>query len=260
MSFRSDDHCFVVLAYGESPFLEGCVKDLKAQTVHARILMTTSTPSAFVRDIAEHQGIELIVNPRREGIGADWNFGLNASRARYLTLAHQDDTYDPRFLERTLELFQSDPDAALCFTGYREIDDAGKERPTKISFFKHLLESAIVGKAEKVSGFQLRAFLSFGNPLPCSSVTFNRAKLPNFAFSLALASNLDWDAWWRLQRQGESFLHVSERLVGRRHNPLTETSRLIRDGVRRKEDLMMFRRLWPAPLGDAIAYLYRASY
>jgi hypothetical protein len=41
---------------------------------------------------------------------------------------------------------------------------------------------------------------------------------------------------------------------------MTETSRLIRTGVRQKEDLMMFRRIWPAPLGDAVAYFYRASY
>jgi len=254
------DHCFVVLAYGNSPFLDGCMKGLKAQSVQTALVVTTSTPSPFIGAIAERYGAELKVNPRRDGIGADWNFGLDSAAARYVTLAHQDDTYDPRFTERTIKLFEQDAEAALCFTGYREIDDEGKEKSSKISLFKHFLETSIIGQREKVRGARLRAYLSFGNPLPASSVTFNRARLPDFRFSLDYESNLDWDAWCRLQQCGETFLHAPERLVGRRHNKLTETSRLIRGGVRQKEDLIMFRRLWPTPLGDAIACLYRASY
>jgi len=255
-----DDHCFVVLAYGDSPFLDGCIRGLRAQTIQTGIVVATSTPSPFVAESAARHGIEVRVNPKKEGIGADWNFGLNQTGARYVTLAHQDDTYEPRFAERTLKLFEKCPRAALCFTGYREIDDHGVEKHSKISRVKHLLDGAIVGPREEVKGNRLKAFLAFGNPLPCSSVTFNRARLPDFQFSLDYASNLDWDAWVQLQEQGETFLHAPERLIGRRHNPLTATSRLIREGVRQREDLMMFRRIWPAPLGDAIAYLYRASY
>ena len=55
-------------------------------------------------------------------------------------------------------------------------------------------------------------------------------------------------------------LRVPDRLVGRRHNPLTATSRLIADGTRAREDLIMFRRAWPWPLGDIIAMAYRAGY
>jgi hypothetical protein len=256
----SDGHCFVVLAYRDSPFLEGCLEGLKAQTIQSDVVIATSTPSPFIAKAAEAYGVDVKVNPLKRGIGADWNFGLCLTPARYVTLAHQDDTYDPEFAERTLELFEKCPDAALCFTAYREIDDRGKDKTSKISLVKHLLENFIVGRRQKIAGARLRAFLSFGNPLPCSSVTFNRRRLPDFNFSLDYTSNLDWDAWWRLQQQGETFLHAPSRLIGRRHNPLTETSRLIREGVRQREDIAMFRRIWPAPLGDAIAYFYRASY
>lgn len=63
-----------------------------------------------------------------------------------------------------------------------------------------------------------------------------------------------------LLNRGETFLHVNERLVGRRHNALTETSALIRSGRRAEEDLMMFRRLWPKRIGDLIAYVYKLGY
>jgi hypothetical protein len=256
----SADHCFVLLAYGDSPFLEGCLDGLKAQTVQTGIVVATSTPSPFIADIASRHRVEVRTNPQKAGIGADWNFGLDQTLARYVTLAHQDDTYEPGFAEHTLDLFGECPDAALCFTSYREIDDQGQEKTSKISRAKHLLEGSILAGRRQVRGTRLKAFLSFGNPLPCSSVTFNRARLPNFHFSLDYTSNLDWDAWLTLQERGETFLHAPEPLIGRRHNPMTETSRLIRTGVRQKEDLMMFRRIWPAPLGDAVAYLYRASY
>jgi hypothetical protein len=236
------------------------MEGLAAQTVKTGVVVATSTPSPLIESIAARFNAEVKINPRAEGIGADWNFGLNASSADLVTLAHQDDTYDPRFTERTLDLFDRNTDAAVCFTAYDEIDDEGRAMTSKISLVKHALEAIILGSREQISGARLRAFLAFGNPLPCSAVTFNRTRLSDFRFSLEYKSNLDWDAWLRLQERGEVFLHAPERLIGRRHNPMTETSRLIREGIRQKEDLQMFNRLWPAPFGRALAYLYRAGY
>ncbi len=91
-------------------------------------------------------------------------------------------------------------------------------------------------------------------------MTFDRQVLADFAFDETLASNLDWDAWWRLYTQGHVFLHAPERLVGRRHNDQTETSRLIKDGRRQAEDAEMFGRIWPAPIARSLGALYAASY
>lgn len=254
------DHAFVVLAYGASPFLPGCLASIGAQTTPSRVLVATSTPSAFISRAARECGGEVVVNPRREGIAGDWNFGLkSATGTRYVTLAHQDDTYAPDFLGQTLTAFARD-DGVLCFTGYQEIDDDGRPKSSKISRAKHLIEAVTLGGRRVVRGVRLRAFLSFGNPLPCSSVTFDMAALTAFAFCGDYASNLDWDAWWRLMAAGETFLRAPARLVGRRHNPLTATSGLLADGTRRREDLAMLRRAWPRPLGDIVAFAYRAGY
>jgi hypothetical protein len=255
----SQDHAFVVLAYGDSPFLEGCLRSLRAQTVDSRLLVSTSTPSPAIGETAEAFGAELVVNPERRGIAGDWNFALSLNAARYVTLAHQDDLYAPVFAERTLSLFRRHR-GALCFTGYDEIDDAGRPRASKLSRVKHALSAAALGRCETPGAARMRAFLAFGNPLPCSSVTFDLQALPGFRFSEGLASNLDWDAWLRLVESGAQFLHAPERLVGRRHNALTETSRLIQDGRRRREDEAMFARIWPAPVGRLVAAAYRAGY
>lgn len=254
------DHAFAVPAFGDSPFLAGCLDSLSAQSVRSRVVVCTATPSAFIEAVCRSRGVELRINAEQRGIGHDWNWAMAASGSRYVTLAHQDDVYRPRFLERTLELFARHPDRSLCFTGYDEVDDVGRPCSSRISRTKHLIERLTLGRREAPSALRIRAFLSFGNPLPCSSVTLDRERLPAFSFSTDYASNLDWDAWWRLHSEGHGFLHAPERLVGRRHNALTETSRLIQDGRRAREDRRMFRRIWPAPIDRALAALYAGGY
>lgn len=256
-----DGHAFVVMAYGDSPFLAGCLASLRAQTLAGTdIRVTTSTPSEHIAAAARAAGAPLIVNPTRAGIAADWNFALAATEARRVTLAHQDDVYFPAFAERSLALLRAIPRAALSFTGYAEIDEAAAQVRSKLSFVKHALERAALGGSTQPSARRMRAFLALGNPLPCSSVTYDRERLAGFAFSDDWRSNLDWDAWLRLLEEDAVFVRTPDRLVGRRHNPLTATSALIREGVRAREDLALFRRLWPRPLADLIALAYRAGY
>ncbi|HEY1878839.1 MAG TPA: glycosyltransferase family 2 protein [Caulobacteraceae bacterium] len=257
-------HAFIVMAYGDSPFLPACLASIAVQSQRSKTLITTSTPSEFIETCGKAAGTPVIVNPERAGIAGDWNFALRATEVRYVTLAHQDDVYVPTYLARSLDLLGASDDAVLAFTGYYEIDDAGNRRRSRISFAKHALEGAILGTAHEPSARRMRAFLSLGNPLPCSSVTFDRERLTGrmsgFAFSDAFKSNLDWDAWLRLLDAGARFMRTPERLVGRRHNRLTATSALTREGVRRAEDEAIFRRLWPRPLADFIAFAYRAGY
>jgi hypothetical protein len=253
-------HAFVVLAYKDSPFLRACVASVCAQTRPSTVVIATSTPSSYIDEIARSFGVSVKVNPTQKGIAGDWAFGLSATDARYVTLAHQDDVYYPTFAQQTLETFERSAKAALCFTGYEEIDDEGRPKSSKISKIKHLIQFFAIGSRERVEGRALHAILALGNTLPCSTVTYDRRQLAGFQFSTELSSNLDWDAWMSLLNRGETFLHVNERLVGRRHNALTETSALIRSGRRAEEDLLMFRRLWPKAIGDFIAYVYRLGY
>jgi glycosyltransferase involved in cell wall biosynthesis len=255
------DYAVVVTAYGESPFLEMCLASVSTQTLQPPLHVTTSTPSPFIEAVAARFGATLSVNPReRAGIAADWNFGLRASGARFVTLAHQDDTYAPEFCAATMAAFAAAPQASLCFTRYLEIDDAGAPKVSKISVVKGLIETLTLGSATAVSGRRLRRYLSFGNPLPCSSVTFDLTKLGDFTFGDEMASNLDWQAWLDFCEAGAVFARAPERLVGRRHNALTETSKLIKSGQRKAEDRAMFERLWPAPIARVIAWVYQAGY
>ena len=254
------DHTFVVPAYKNSPFLANCLASLRAQTLPARILVTTSTPSAQLSATAARFGVEVIANPQQRGIGADWNFALDQVTTRYVTLAHQDDLYAPGFLAKSLDLFTRFPDATISFTNVRQINDNAVPQGSKVSAVKELLLALFVGRREIVQGLRGRLLLSFGDPVTCSSVTFDRARLGAFRFSETLTSNLDWEAWLDLIERGDHFAYSPERLVERRYNDLMETAHALRDGRRRTEDAMIFRRLWPRPVARVIAFAYSAGY
>jgi len=254
------DHAFVIPAYQRSPYLRQCLQSLADQSRKSAIVVATSTPNLFITRAASDFGLEVVVNPRRAGIAEDWNFALRAAEARYVTLAHQDDIYHPHFAEVSLGVLQR-LQAAVCFTSYEEID--AYRRPvsgSKISQVKHLIEAIALGATERPSALRMRAFLALGNPLACSSVTFDMQTLGDFAFSDEFSSNLDWEAWLRLVTAGVRFARVSYPMVGRRHDEHTATSRLIADGTRSIEDAAIFSRIWPAPLAKAIALVYRAGY
>ena len=253
-------HTFVVPAYGENPFLRSCLLSLKSQTLPSRILVTTSTPCAHIIDAAGEMGIGVAVNPARRGIGADWNFALAQAGTRYVTLAHQDDEYLPGFLATTLAMFARHTSATMTFTGFQQINDNGTPQSSRVSRVKDLLLGAFAGRRESIAGFRGRLMLSFGNPISCSAVSFDRDKLGGLRFSETLASNLDWQAWLSLIERGDRLAYCPDRLVRRRYNAQTETSRLIKDGRRRAEDQMMFDQLWPKPVSRLLGRAYTASY
>lgn len=256
----ASDHAFVVLAYERSPFLGACLASLQAQTLGSRLLVVTSTPNDHITEQARRCGAALMINPQRLGMAGDFNFGLRASGARLVTLVHQDDLYQPAFLERTLELFARRPDGALSFTGYREIDDAGRVRRSKVSLANDLLTAATLGRTEIVSGFRSRLFLGLGCAIPCSSVTFDMDKLAGFSFSSDLSCCMDWDAWWRLRQDGRLFLRSPSRLVHRRYNGQTATSQAKREGRRQSEDLAILRAIWPPRIGELVHRVYSLGY
>ena len=49
------DFTFAVCAYGDSPYLEEALLSAMHQTVPVEILIATSTPSEYIRNIAEQQ-------------------------------------------------------------------------------------------------------------------------------------------------------------------------------------------------------------
>ena len=113
-----NQHTYVICAYKESPFLEECIRSLKAQTVQSEIVMATSTPNDYIRSLADEYEIPLFVNSGPGGITQDWNFGYAQTNTPYVTIAHQDDIYLEHYTERMLDAMQRADRPLIYFTDY----------------------------------------------------------------------------------------------------------------------------------------------
>ncbi|MCC2777779.1 hypothetical protein LK520_17200, partial [Blautia sp. DFI.4.84] len=51
---------------------------------------------------------------------------LSFVSTKYATIAHQDDYYEPKFLEKTLEAFEAHQDGLISFTDYFEEKNGSK--------------------------------------------------------------------------------------------------------------------------------------
>lgn len=255
--FLPSDHTFVVCAYGESPFLEDCVSSLERQSTMTHIVMATSTPNNLIQDVAKRHGLELFCNPVKAGIKSDWNFAVAQAKTPLVTIAHQDDTYAPLYAERMIAGMNRVDRPLIFFTNYGELREGVEVDDNRLLAIKRFLLKPITrrdGLAEDLA--TKRRIISLGSAICCPSVTLNMNLLPNPPFESPMKSNLDWDAWERFSHLDGAFVYDGEVLMHHRIHEGSETSALIHDNTRTKEDFMMLARFWPKPIAWLLNLVY----
>lgn len=258
-------HSFIILAYQKSPFLEECIQSLLQQTRPSPILIATPTPNTHITRLAKKYQLTVKANPQQHGMAADFSFGLSQATTPYVTLAHQDDLYLPRYTEVMLENLEHYPDFLIKFSDYQEIIQADHEGIvhswTANLLIKRFLIFLGFGLSSAISSpVSKRNLLRFGSPIPCPSVLFNRQHLQNFVFNSDFNINMDWDAWIKLAERKGEFLRTNQKLMRHRLHPASATSLGIKNERRQKEDLICFAKLWPTLLVRPLAKLYSLSY
>lgn len=254
------EHTFIIPAYGDSPYLEECISSLKNQTVPSEILITTSTPSAFIRDIANKYRIPIYVNDTG-GIANDWNFAFTKCKTKYITLAHQDDLYLSRYTETSLNTInkKKNRDFLILFTDYSEIKGGLLQNISPNIVIKQILLSIFIIYGRLRNKRLKKIILSLGNPIACPSVMYNLENLEHFEFSTEFRYNLDWEAWLRMSNLNGSFLYVNKRLLIHRLHEGSQTSIQILDKNRKAEEERIFRLIWNKNIAKFIMKFYKYS-
>ena len=257
-----NEHTFVICAYKESPYLEACVQSLLAQTKPARILISTATPNDHIHSVARRYGLEVRINTGDHGIAQDWNFALAQAETPYVTLAHQDDVYEPEYLSSVMDALRKAKEPIIAFSDYYEI--RGGQRvdadTSGLLRIKKMLLSPLKGGFGQSSVWLRRRSLSFGNAICCPSVTYVMERMPEEVFHPQYRSNVDWQTWERLSRLSGRFVYLPRPLMGHRVHPGSTTTEVIGDGSgRTQEDYEMLRCFWPAPLAKLLLHFYSKS-
>lgn len=256
------DHTFAIPVYLAAPNLAALIESLRAQEgPRSQILLASSTPSAELDTCAKRYGLPLHINPRRIDIAEDWNFALAAAQTELVTLAHQDDYFEPLYVSRLSRALHGHRGALMAFCDYSEHTMEG-ERPANINLrIKRALRQRAFGKREYITETRDKVrLLSFGNPICCPSVMLDRSALVDFRFLGEFQTNLDWMAWLELARRPGGFVYIRERLVSKGIHARSETTATIANRAREREDRALFDALWPKPVAATLATLYKLGY
>ena len=251
-------HVFVVCAYKESEFLEDCIISLIRQSIKSDIIIITSTPNELITRISERYNIPLFIN-QIGGITQDWNFAFRKAEASYVTIAHQDDIYLPRFAEKVIQSMEESKLPIISFTNYLEIRDNRFIQSNRLLKIKRLMLTPLKIRVFQRIKIVRRRILSLGCPICCPSVTFSKKNIQNAPFQNGFRSDEDWEAWEKLSRMNGDFIYIPEPLMGHRIHEGSETTSILEDNARSKEDYLMFRKFWPDFIAKKLARAYSIS-
>ncbi len=257
--FSAQDHSFVICAYGESKYLEECIQSLISQRIKSNILIATSTPNYLINNLSKKYNLPLIINTDKSGIASDWNFAVSCVDTPLVTIAHQDDIYEPEYVENIIEGINKAKNPLIAFTDYGEQKNGIYFSNNHMLKVKRFLLKPLKSKKLASKKAMKRLILSFGNPICCPSVTYNLQRLPLPLFESGFRSNLDWEAWEKYSNLEGSFVYIPNLSMYHRVHEDSETSACIVDNVRTEEDYQMLKKFWPSPIAKAINCQYKKS-
>ena len=171
--FTADDHTFVVCAYKENPFIGATIESLQNQTLKSKIILSTSTPNSYLKQICEQYSIQMVVNPNPQGAGSDWNYGFDAAETPLVTMAHQDDLYRQEFLANMLSAINQCPakEVQLAFSDYYELRNGEEIDNNLILRVKRFMNAGFSNRHLNGKTWFKRRVLAFGDSICCPAVT-----------------------------------------------------------------------------------------
>lgn len=253
------NHTFAICAYQESEYLEECIQSVKNQTIPTNIIIVTSTPNAFISDMADKYKIPLYINGGESGITQDWNFAYACAKTDYVTITHQDDVYGATYTENFLRYVQCADKPLIFFTDYGEIRNEDIVTKNKLLTIKRIMLFPLRFRIFWKSKLLRRRMLSFGSAICCPSVTFVKPNLPKTVFQHGYRADEDWQAWERLSKLKGEFIFCNKILMHHRIHEDSETTKILQDKQRGLEDFEMFCCFWPKPIARILTKLYGTS-
>lgn len=195
--------------YNRAGYFGECLAGILAQTFRdLEVIVSDNCSTDATPEVVaafKDPRIRYVRNPRNIGVFPNMNQCLELARGRYICILHDDDLYEPRFLEREVALLDRHPSAAFVHCATYEIDGEGRRRRVVQAYPDDRL---IGGKAEFVR------YLG-GHNVCCSTVMVRGdlyRKMGGFDTELLCS---DWLMWLKLCLEGD-VAYVAEPLASMR--------------------------------------------
>jgi glycosyltransferase involved in cell wall biosynthesis len=226
---------------GRSALLVEAIESVLAQTVRSwRLVISENGPAdptlaSTLRPYLRDARITHRATGRLLSSAANHSLLIRAGSAPYVALLHDDDVWDPTFLDRRLQFLDEHPTCGLVFSGTRQADASGRDlgrvrevlreglyRPE--DFVPILIDprrAAALLPAPTVSVVRREAYEAAGPAFEESfPLTFDSEMLLRLAVRYPVGYVQGWDATYRLHAQQTSFnKHWGDELIRGRSPP-----------------------------------------
>lgn len=243
--------------------LRPLLQSLLAQTERdvALLLVDDASSDGSARLAREVAGDRITVheNAQALGIGGNWNRCVELVTTPFFCLAHQDDVYEPRYLERMLAALRARPDAGFAHCRAVAVDASGVAFASPAERFKDHFWQHAPGE-DRAAHY---ARLWRGNFVCCPSVLYRTDAVRAVGtFRAELRFALDWDYWFRTLRAGRGIVDVDELLLHYRRHEDAASTVATADRSRFAEELQVLAEarttgvaagLLPAAIGASVA-------
>jgi glycosyltransferase involved in cell wall biosynthesis len=212
----------IIPTYNPGPYLHACLAScLNQDATDFQITVIDDASDEDVQAVVEKFAdarLRFLRNPRRLGIGGNWNAGIRAVSAPYVMVFHQDDLMLPGNLARKVTFLDQYPDVAFVFSRATLIDHEGKAEDS-LGLKDIAVDCVMEGMA-----FIDRCLTARDNLVCCPSVMMRRSAFEaTGGFDEKLGFTLDLAMWIRLAGQGSvGYLH-DPLISHRRHAGQTST-------------------------------------
>jgi glycosyltransferase involved in cell wall biosynthesis len=127
--------------YNGERFLRQALDTLLAQTWRDFELLisdngsTDSTPAIVADYAARDPRIRYVRQPQNLGIFGNTSFVMTQARGRYFMLVGDDDVYEPRYVQRMIELLETHAEVDGAYSNFAYIDPQGVTSPSRLKHF-----------------------------------------------------------------------------------------------------------------------------
>jgi glycosyltransferase involved in cell wall biosynthesis len=232
---------------GRLTYLNDTLRSLEWQTLQdyeVLILDSDSPPDAAakLREIAELDPRRRIVRSGRIPMFANFNLGIREARGQFVTFFHDDDVYEPDFLEKSVAFLETHRTAGFSGSNYTIIDNVGRTAGNRRLIKKTGLQPG--------TQFIRNIFRTGRNVVPLSGVVFRREAFNPNGFDERLSMHFgDYVVLMEIAERWSVFL-IKEPLIrlrlhgGNASNlPVSHSVDLLRQAFGRYLD--EFRARWP---------------
>ena len=253
-------HTFAICAYGESPYLEQCIRSLRGQTVKTDIICCTATPGTRLKELCEAYDIPLHVRDGEPGIREDWLYAYKTAKGRFVTIAHQDDIYRKNYVEELIRAWDRWPDMTVFASDYLTIRMRGGKAEDDFGnlpwLVKKVLRLPLRIKSLADRTWIRKSAVLFGNSICCPTCTYHKEIIGEDMFDSGYCFVLDWDNLYELAGRKGRFIVSEKPLLAYRVHDQSATKALILNKERFREEESMFRKMLPGRMADFLLRFY----